>query len=332
MKKNSKKTVVILYSYAKREFFQTQEQFLTEEEVHGRAKIVKKRLEKMGYNVVLLPGTLTLTEKLKRLNPHVVFNLVDSIRGNEELSSIIPSLLELLNIPYTGASTLGLSINADKYLTKTILKQENIPVPNFQQFFNSNEKINSNLKFPLIVKLNKSHGSLSIDQNSIVNDKRSLQKRISYLLKKFNQSAIVEEYIKGKEITVLMIDDTKKKIILAEERIFLKKEKYNLFSFETAWSDEELYDCKKFKLNKKIQKDIIKAFKILQMDSYARFEIIIDKKENYFFIDPNANPAFGPLEAGEAFGNLLHIYNIPFEQAVEKIIFNSLNRQKNSRT
>jgi len=330
MKEIAKKIIVILYSYAKREYFQTEEQFLTEEEVYGRAKIVKKRLDKMNYKTVLLPGTSSLTNKLKQLNPYIVFNLVDSIYGNEELSSVIPSLLELLNIAYTGSNNLGLSINADKYITKTILKQSGISVPNFQLFYNANEKMDSNLKFPLIVKLNKFHGSLGISQESIVKNKKELKKRIEYLIKKYNQSILVEEYIKGKEITVLIIDDEKEKIILGEERVFLKKEKYNLFSFETAWSDEELYDCKKIKLNKKIKNDIIKSFNVLQMNSYARFEIIIDKKGKYFFIDPNANPAFGPLEAGEAFGNLLHIYNISFESVVNKIIINSLNRYKNT--
>lgn len=321
-----KKLVVILYSDAKREYFQTQEQFLTEEEVYGRSKIIKKRFIKMGYNVILLPGDSSLPEKLKKLKPYIVFNLVDSVKGKEELSSVIPSLLELLNIPYTGSNTLGLSINSDKYLTKVILREANILVPNFQLFLNPDESINSNLKFPLIVKLNKFHGSLEISQNSVVNNKNMLKNRIKYLIKKYNQPVLVEEYINGDEITVLIIDDKNEKIIIGEKRIFLKKEKYNLFTFEAAWSDEELYDCKKIVLNKKIKKDIAKAFDILNMDGYARFEIIIDKNGNYYFIDPNANPAFGPLEAGEAFGNLLHIHKIPFELAVNIIISNSLNR------
>ena len=97
---------------------------------------------------------------------------------------------------------------------------------------------------------------------------------------------------------------------------------------------------------KQIKKEILEKFpQIAEVYFKIKFPAILELEieerkpfaifnfeENYFFIDPNANPAFGPLEAGEAFGNLLHIYNIPFEQAVEKIIFNSLNRQKNSRT
>ena len=140
-------------------------------------------------------------------------------------------------------------------------------------------------------------------------------------MEKYHQEIMVEEYIRGKEITALMIDG-KKQIVLAEERIFFKKEKYNLYGFEEAWSDEEFYDVKKYSLSPEIKKDIKRAFKVLEMRDYARIEIIIDHKGKHYFIDPNVNPAFGPIEAGEAFGYLINLYGIKFIDVAKQIIDN----------
>lgn len=322
------KTVVVLYSDARREYFATEEQFKTEEEVYFRSKVISEQLKKIGFNSILLPGNLESILKLKKIRPNVVLNLVDSVEGREDKIASIPAYLDELGIPYTGAGVSGLTINSDKYLTKTILEKSGIPVPEFQLFKNGKEELNNKLKFPLIIKLNQSHGSLEISQESVVENELQLRKRISYLMTKYHQSVIAERYIKGKEITVLMIDDSRKKIILAEERILFKKEKYPLYDFEAAWGEKEIYDAKPFSLNNDLKKQIIKSFEVLQLRDYGRFEIIVDNN-NYFFIDPNANPAFGPYGTTSGpFGYLLYLNKISFDKVAEKIIDNAISRFK----
>ncbi len=318
-----KKTIVVLYSDAKRKYFASEEHYKTELEVFDRAKIIENHLVNLGYKALLLPGDYNSLIKLKKINPYLVLNLVDSVYGNEKLISLVPAVLQLSNIPYTGAGISGLSLNASKFLTKTVLKQSGIPVPKFQLFNSHKTRLDRSLNFPLIVKLNESHGSLEIDQGAVVENEGKLKNRIKYLTSKYKQSVIAEEYIRGKEITVLYINSGKK-IILAEERIFFKKEKYPLYSYEAAWGEKEIYDCHPFKLNKVLKENIVEAFEILQFKDYARFEIIFDKKGNYYFIDPNANPAFGPYGTTSGpFGYLLHMNNILFDDVLKDIINNA---------
>ncbi|MBI5127110.1 ATP-grasp domain-containing protein [Candidatus Roizmanbacteria bacterium] len=323
------KIIVVLYSEAKRKYFSTEEHYKTELEVFPRSKVVKKEIEKLGYKVILLPGNANSLIKLKKIKPLLVFNLVDSVFGKEELIQIIPATLDLFTIPYTGTDAIGLSINSSKFLTKAILNQSGIPQPKFQLFTNKNIRLDNSLKFPLIVKLNESHGSLEINQDSVVESENKLRNRVGFLIDKYHQSVIIEEYIRGKEITVLMIEDKEESIILAEERIFFKKEKYPLYSYEAAWGEKEIYDCISYKLNEKIKEDVRKAFKILQFKDYARFELIIDKNGNHFFIDPNANPSFGPYGTTSGpFGYLLFLNKIRFVSIVKKIINNVSRRFK----
>lgn len=332
-KSNNNKLIIILYSEAKKEYFPTHEAYLTEVGVFPRSKIIKERIEKLGYKVILLPGNFNSIKKINNLKPFMAFNLVDSIRGDESLTPLIPSSLELLSIPYTGAGVTGLAINADKYLTKILLKQSGIPVPGFQLFINEKQKLDTSIHFPFIVKLNESHGSLEINQDSVVENEKNLRKRIKLLISKYNQSVLIEEYIFGKEITALMIEGKEEdQLLFAEERIFLNKEKYPLYSYEASWGDEEIYDVLQYQLNQEMKNNIVKAFKTLQFLDYARFEIIIDKKGRYYFIDSNANPEFGPYPAtGGPFGYLLHINNISFDFVTKKIIENSINRFKNKK-
>jgi len=319
---------VILYSEAKREDFSTQALYETEVEVYPRSKIVKKEIEKLGYKVFLLPGNKHLIQHLGKIKPDIVFNLVDSLYGREELCSVIPALLEAERIPYTGAGIDGMSLNMNKYLTKIYLKQSGLPVPKFQFFEKHSDTLLKSFNFPLITKLNRFHGSVEIDQKAVVEDESQLRQRLKYLLSRYKGGVLVEEYIKGKEITAMIVDKQKKPLILAEERIFFKKKKYQLFGFEEAWSDEEVYDCVKYMLPQKVKKDIRYAFDLLQMRDYGRFEIIFDKRNRHFFIDVNTNPAFGPWEAGEAFGYLLHINKISFTRVAQSIIENAKKRFK----
>jgi hypothetical protein len=78
--------VAILYSDAKREYFATEEHYLTEAEVFDRVKLITPYFEKMGAHVTILPGNNNLGDELRKLNPGFVLNLVDSVRGDETLA------------------------------------------------------------------------------------------------------------------------------------------------------------------------------------------------------------------------------------------------------
>ncbi len=315
--------IVIIYSDARPEYFPTHEQFVTEEEVFGRAKIIASYLSKIGFRVTLLAGNESSVRELQKYNADLVINLVDSIRGHEDLAPVIPATLELLNLPYTGAGIMGLAINVNKFFTKTLLFQNGIPVPHFQLFTTPQDPLDYQLRFPLIAKLNEIHGSVAIDENSVVENERDLRKKIGSLMDVYKQPVLVEEFIVGRELTVLIFEGVLKKVY-SGERIFLDGGKYKIVSFEAAWGKEDKYTYEKFPLDENLKNYIKKAFEVLKMDDYARFDIRMDEAGRYYFIDANANPALGPAESQCAFGTLLTLYNIDFEDVMKRLIVNTL--------
>ena len=114
------KKIGIIYSDVKREYFPTESQYITEKDSHKDAEIVAEYIRKMDIEVFLYPGNEGLAVNLQRDKVELVFNLVGSIRGKEYLESAIPAVLELVDIPYTGAGILGDSLGYNKFIIKKL--------------------------------------------------------------------------------------------------------------------------------------------------------------------------------------------------------------------
>ena len=116
----------------------------------------------------------------------MVLNLVDSVRGQSNLGSSIIGLLEIMNIPYTGAGTLGWSIGTNKFVMYQLMQSNGIPVPNHQLVSSYSEMIDPELRYPLFPKLNVEHSSIGIDENSICENERQLRTKLKYLIENSN--------------------------------------------------------------------------------------------------------------------------------------------------
>ncbi len=328
----SGQTVAILYSDAKREYFATEEHYLTEAEVLDRAKIIAPYMEKMGAAVHLLPGNNGLGDALSKIHPSFVLNLVDSVRGDETLAPSVPGLLELLDLSYTGSGILGMSINYNKFLTKKLMEQHGLPVPRYQLMSEPNQPINPLLRYPLISKLNHIHGSVEIDETAVAENERGLRERVKKLMAVYKDDVLVEEYIAGRELAAVVFEGMKRKVYVGE-KVFNPEVggQYKIASFSAVWQEDEMdrakwaYDYAKYEPGETLKEDIKKCYEVLKMEDYAKFDLRLDQSGRYYFIDPNANPAFGPKESFCALGTILSMYGIDFPEIIKRLAINTLN-------
>ncbi len=317
-----KKNVAILYSEAKREYFPTEEQYLTEAEVFERAQKIVPFFIKIGFSVELIPGTGDLTGLLKKNQPDFVLNLVDSVRGKEYLAAIVPATLELFNIPYIGTGMLGMAINSNKFLTKKLMEQAGLPLPRYQLFNTPNDPIDMHLKFPLISKLNEVHGSVAIDQNSVSENEAQLRNQLRSLIGIYHQPVLVEEFIVGREFSSFLLEGAIRKVYVGEKKFVDSEEKYKLATFDAVWRDINSYDYARVENTGLLESYTRQAFEVLKMDDYAKFDVRQDESGRYYFIDCNANPAFGPIESDCAIAHVLKMYGIDFAEILRRIVIN----------
>lgn len=319
------KFVGVLYSDAKREYFTTEEQYISEVGVIDEAKTIAAYIERMGIRTKIYPGNSELSKMLEEDRPDMVFNLVQSVKGHDELEPTIAAVLELLEIPYTGTGMLGLSITHNKYFTKKLLEVMGLPVPRYQLFHTPTDSIDGQLKFPLISKLNEIHGSVGIDVASVAEDERGLRAKLRDLMTVYKQPVIVEEFIVGREITAVIVEGTNKKVYTAEKVLpDVPGSKYKFASFDFQWRDESIPEYLKHDGGDTLRDYIKSAYDVLKMDDYAKFDLRLDESGRYYFIDCNANPAFGPKELNIALGTIMDLFGVPFDEVLKRLMENTL--------
>lgn len=319
------KRVGIVYSDVKREYFPTEAQYITEKGAEEDASLIGKYLETLGICVFLYPGNAELPMLLYQDRPEMVINVADSIKGKENISSSIPGVLELLDVPYTGADILGLSLDTNKFLVKKLLEQNGIPVPHYQLFNSPRDSLNPYLRFPLISKLNAIHGAVEITEDAVSENEKHLRDRVRFLISTYNQPVLVEEFIVGREITAILLEGMNKKVYLAEKVFTHPGEKYTFTTFKDQWLTEQgaAFHYKPYK-DPILREYVKKAFDVAKMYDYAKFDIRLDQSGRYFFIDTNCNPAFGPKELDVALSVILDMYGISFYVILKRLLLNTV--------
>src|SRR5262249_6474463 len=141
----------------------------------------------------------------------------------------VAGMLEWLDIPFTGSSSLGLTLANDKYRTKVILRGAGLPTP--ECFMVEQPPCpRCPLRWPVIVKPAVQDASIGIEQASVVTNQRRLSERVRQVIKQYGPPVLVEEYIPGREFHVGVIEDPPDargvrslKVLPLAEIVFLEK-------------------------------------------------------------------------------------------------------------
>ena len=162
---------------------------------------IRSALEAGGHRTEFIPFSADLSNSLKAVNPDICFNIAEGVRGDAREAQV-PALLELLGIPYTASRVVPNAISLDKTLTKRIWRDARLPVVPFQEFVTVDENIRPGLTFPLFVKPAREGTGMGVDMGAVVQDETELRNRIDWVLETYQQPALVETFLPGREFTV----------------------------------------------------------------------------------------------------------------------------------
>jgi len=259
-----------------------------------------------GYQFMYLDNHDTLINDLARLKIDFVFNLCDEGYNNDAGKELhIPSLLEMLGIPYTGSGPQSLAYCYDKSLVRGIAKEMQIPVP--EAFFIKPEDSIFELPFgfPVIVKPNFGDSSFGITQRSVANNIEELINAISEIRQKFgyDKPIIVEEFLTGKDLSVGIIGNSPESYkvlpIIEEDYSALPPELPRICGYEAKWlPDSPYWNIKSIpaELPEHTEKFIVerclKLFERLECRDYCRFDWRLDSEGNPRLLEVNPNPGW----------------------------------------
>ena len=318
------KLVAVAYSFIEREMFATEDAYHGEIEVEQRALDVIAELEKLGIHAKGYPGDPYFMTNLLVDQPDLVLNLVDTLRGKDALQTSVPAALELANTPYTGAGLQGLVIGNDRNLVKQMMIANHIPTPPYQFIQRRGTSIDEKLGLPLIVKLNESGGSVGIDNQAVKETYEAAQEQVDNLIETYKLPVMVEKFIDGLEITVVVLEDSQKKHVFLGQKVFgYKPDGKHSFTSLESYGHKDSYHYQFVEdqgLARKITAYAEKAFSALRNNDYAKFDVRVEAGSgDPYFIDANPNTAFGP-SLGLPLTEVLALHHVPFSDVLASLV------------
>ncbi|MFT5287247.1 MAG: D-alanine-D-alanine ligase [Planctomycetota bacterium] len=289
-------------------------------------------LRELGHEVQVMPLTdevAPIRKAIDEFKPDVAFNCTIHFHDVGAYDAYVVSYLELLKTPYTGCNPRGLLLAGDKALSKKILGWHRIGVPGFAVFqVGKKVRMPKRLKFPLFVKSVGEHASLGISQASIVHDQEALANRVEFIHGKLGTSAIAEQYIQGRELTVGVIGNDRLHVLPVWEMTFdnLPSTSEPIATARIKW---DLAYQKKVGLKThpveglaeeskaRIQHLAKRIYRALDMSGFARIDLRMDADENVYVLEANPNP---DLSIGEDFAESASVDGIDYPQLIQRIL------------
>jgi D-alanine-D-alanine ligase len=260
------------------------------------------------YKITYLNNHDTLIQDLIKLTGKLdyIFNLCDEGYNNDARKELhIPALLEVLNIPYTGAGPQSLAFCYDKSLVRGIAKEMEIPVPEGIFIKPEDNIFDLPLFFPALVKPNFGDSSFGITQRCVVHNGVDLINAIADIREKFgyDKSILVEQFLPGKDLSLGIIGNPPKNYMVLpiseDDYSALPPDLPKICGYEAKWqpdspywniksvpaqlSDENIYI---------IESCSLKLFERLECRDYCRFDWRLDAEGNPKLLEVNPNPGW----------------------------------------
>jgi len=330
--------VVILYNLFERLDKGEEKDILAEEAIIEEIGAVEDAVHSLGHQCFVMAiqdEVLTVIHWLKEIRPDVVFNLCESVYGNTCWEMNVPAFLDLFRIPYTGSSALTLGLCQDKGKVKDILLSQGILTPRYKIFDRRISPIKGNV-FPIIVKPLHEDGSLGISRESVVYDDEALNRQIQYVIEKYQQPALVEEFIDGRELNVALLETNGKVGVLPVSEIDYSEFPEGvpkICGYEAKWVRESAEYQKsrplcpaplEWVMKKRIEHIAAKVFKLFGCRDYARVDMRIDRDGKIYVLEVNPNPDISP-QSGMA--RSIKVQGMSYEEFVGGLLERALQRK-----
>jgi D-alanine-D-alanine ligase len=252
-----------------------------------------------------------LLDTLKTNRPDAVFNLFEGLATQTGTEVSAAALLEWLNVPFTGCPSMSLALGRDKVRAKYILAAAGIPTPEFV-VVEAAPVPRWRRGWPAIVKPACQDASVGIDQNSVVTSQKQLEERVKYVLATYGAPVLIERFVSGREFHVNLIEPRNAApcdipLVLPLCEIAFTNDtpgRWPVYTFTAKWhehSDE--YKAAPVRAPVEIPPDDFarlsqiarRAYRTLQCRDYARVDVRMDDRANFYVLEMNPNPYLNSL-------------------------------------
>ena len=272
------------------------------------------------------------------LKPDIVFNIAEGANGISREAQI-PALLEMLQIPYTGSDALTLATCLDKARTKEILSYYKVPNARFVIVDSLTQIPDLKFDFPLIVKPISEGSSKGIFSSSFVRNSKELAGEAERILTNYNQPAVIEEFLPGKEFTAAVLGNgTETEVLPIVEINYAEfpNDFIPIYSYEAKWildtkeNPLDVFTCPAKidkALEEKIKQIVLKTYKILRCRDWSRIDVRLDKNNEPNIIEVNPLPGILPNpEENSCFPKAARAIGLSYNDMINRVLLAAAKR------
>lgn len=281
-------------------------------------------LVKMGYETEQVGNAFQVIEALASGKQwDLVFNIAEGLYGDGR-ESVIPAVLDQYKIPYVFSGPVIMGISLNKHLTKLVVRSAGVPVSPGMLISNIREIENCDMEYPLFVKPVSEGTGKGITSKSLVHSQDELRNMAEWILTRFNQPALVEEYLPGREFTVGIVGSGNEAIVIGGMEVICAD---NLpYSVEVKENYQQY--CKYKTLDKDIEEECkqvaLTSWKALGAVDAGRIDLKADKNGKICFIEANPLAGLNPVHSDLPI--LARMYGIEYQKLMEMIIKSARKR------
>ncbi len=293
---------------------------------------LKCAIEAGGHEVVKLGGGLNFLNRVLNTKVDFVFNISEGLGSYRSREAQVPSVLEMLGIPYSGADPQCLAVCLDKHLTKKIVSWEGIPTPKWQVVDGGKLKSTDwkDCPYPAFIKPVWEGSSKGIRLKSLVRDAGEMESMVSNLWRQYRQPVLIEEFVSGEEVTVGLVGNSPPGVMGIMRVIPRQKTSEFVYSLEVKRDYENLvdYECPA-KLEKdtlqRIREYSLKAFEVLECRDFARVDFRISRSGTPYFLEINPLAGLNPRSSDIVI--MARLCGIGYNELIGSILKAALERQ-----
>jgi D-alanine-D-alanine ligase len=271
---------------------------------------VLSALEELGNPAVRIVASSTLPEELARNRVEVAFLALHGRMGED---GRVQGLLEVLGVPYTGSGVLASALAMNKPFAKKLFRLHNLQTPPGYTVQPSHipslGERHGDLGFPCVVK--PSSGGSSVGASRVC-EAKELASAVG-LACRYGGEALVERHIRGKEVTVAVLDGT---VLGTCEMVH----RASIFDFKRKYTGGTQYFLPPRLSTQRlgnIEEMASVAYRALGCRGYARIDFIAGERENDHILEVNSLPG---LTQTSLFPKIAAKAGLSFPQLVERIL------------
>ncbi len=263
--------------------------------------IIDTTFKSKGHEVIRLGGGEQFLDNIRLEEVDIIFNIAEGTGSYRSREAQVPSVLEMLDIPYTGSDPQCLAVCLDKNITKKLVAADGVKTPEWISVFSEAElsrKLQEGFPFPAIVKPAYEGSSKGVRLNSLTFNTHQALEEATKILEYYQQSVMIEEFIDGDEVTVGIIGNNPPKIVGIMRVLPRKKNGHFVYSVEVKRDylnmvDYECPACLNPETTEKLVESSLKVFKNLGCRDFARVDFRIGFDGMPYFIEINPLPGLG---------------------------------------